>query len=45
MNHDISNVGKLHTFPPGKSIEKYREKINNDITNCEKVFDKSADLK
>ena len=22
MNHDISNVGSPHTFPPGNSFEK-----------------------
>ena len=35
-----------HTFPPGKIYRKeYREKINIDTINWEKVFDRSADHK
>ena len=46
MNHDISKVGQPQTFAPGKIyLKKYWEKINIDIIDWEKLFDRSADHK
>ena len=46
MNHDMGNVGWPDTFPLGKIYwQKYWEKINIDIVNQEKLFDRSADHK
>ena len=44
-HHEIVNELR-YSFTPGKTIEKkYREKINSDIVNREKLFDRSADHK
>ena len=44
MNHDKVMWGNSTLFHRAKSIaKKYREKINIDTINQEKLFDRSAD--
>ena len=46
MNRDISNVRQPHIFPLGKIYwEKILRKVDIDIINWEKFFDRSADHK
>ena len=50
MNHDISNVGQLHTFKSNekkyweKIISNSLKKVNIDAINWEKLFDRCASL-